>query len=643
MSSGRDLPPPPRIGDILMSRGLISPAQLAKATTAQEETGGPLGRHLILQGALTRRCLYAALAEQWEAPLVDLAQEPPDAHALLGVHWRDVNKRGWMPWRRNGDTVVVATSVSPTQEVAAAARAETGAQKVEFVTTTDWDIMHAVQVAFREELRIGASEQLAAEVPELSARYGLRWWQQQLPYVALVALIISTVLWPREAVSVLFAASNLVFAMSVLFKVAAAAWAPASARHRRHWDSDVNRLRRARNLPAGPPDLPDDELPVYTILVPAYHESNVVQKLLNNMAGLDYPASKLDILLLLEEDDVETVSAAQGVRPPEYVRIVVVPRGTPQTKPRACNYGMFFARGEYVVIFDAEDRPDPSELRDAVARFRQDDFERERHGGRPLACVQGALCYFNADYNVLTRMFAVEYAHWFDMMLPGMDAMKLPIPLGGTSNHFRADVLEEVGAWDPYNVTEDADLGLRLDAAGYRTGVMHATTWEEATSRVPAWIRQRTRWIKGYMMTAAVNLRHPVRWVRRNRLRGLVTMLGLVLGTPLAFLAYPLAFLLTALTYVGFGVSALGIPQWLVDFGWINMVGSNLAMIVISAIAATRRYSWRIGLFAVFNPVYWFLHSFAAWRAAWQILRDPFTWEKTPHGLSGDYVSDSAG
>jgi hypothetical protein len=140
-------------------------------------------------------------------------------------------------------------------------------------------------------------------------------------------------------------------------------------------------------------------------------------------------------------------------------------------------------------------------------------------------------------------------------------------------------------------------------------------------------------------MTAAVNLRHPVRWAKHNGVRGTITMVGLVLGTPLAFLSYPLALALTVATYVGFGVSALDIPSWLITCGWVNMVGANLSMIIISGIAATRRYSWRIGIFAVFNPIYWFLHSIAAWRALWQILRDPFTWEKTPHGLSGDYES----
>lgn len=630
-----------RVGEILLKQGLITMEQLTQARSDQLTQGGQIGKHLVLRGAISRRALYGALARQWGTPVVDLRNTPPSQAALQGIDWTKVTDRGWIPWRldHKTDTLWIATCVPPTEELLDEARKVTGAQRLRPVTTTDWDIAHAVQEAFRENLRHQAAEGLADAEPEASARAGLRRWQRVLPWAVIALLILITVLSPTAAATVLFAAANLVFLINVGFKILSAAYAPIAAVKKKHWLANIRRERRARKLPQGPEELTDEDLPLYTILVPAYKESNVVEKVLDNLSRLNYPRSRLEVLLLLEEDDKETIEAAKAVHPPEYVRIVVVPEGSPQTKPRACNYGLTFSRGEFVVIFDAEDRPDPDELRRAVAMFRDAEFEQELHGGETLACIQGALNYFNADYNVLTRMFAIEYAHWFDMMLPGMDAFHLPIPLGGTSNHFRTNALREVGAWDPYNVTEDADLGLRLDTAGYRTGVIDATTWEEATSQVPAWIRQRTRWIKGYMMTAAVNLRRPLQWIRHAKFRGIVTMFGLILGTPLAFLAYPLAIGLTIATYIGFGVSVLGIPHWLVTAGWINMIGSNIAMIIVSGIAAARRYSWRIGVFAIFNPIYWFLHSIAAWRAAWQILRDPFKWEKTPHGLTGDYES----
>jgi cellulose synthase/poly-beta-1,6-N-acetylglucosamine synthase-like glycosyltransferase len=222
-------------------------------------------------------------------------------------------------------------------------------------------------------------------------------------------------------------------------------------------------------------------------------------------------------------------------------------------------------------------------------------------------------------------------------MLPGMDSTDIPIPLGGTSNHFVLDALVEVGGWDPYNVTEDADLGLRLATSGYRVDVVKSTTWEEATAKVGPWIRQRTRWIKGYIITAAVNLRHPVRWASRNGWRGLVTMFGLILGTPLSFLFYPLMLGFTLFSWLIGPVLPIPLPTWLLIFGFINMVALNLLMVVVSGAAALRRYNWRIAAFAVFIPIYWLLHSYAAWRAALQVAWAPHVWEKTPHGLTEEY------
>jgi cellulose synthase/poly-beta-1,6-N-acetylglucosamine synthase-like glycosyltransferase len=376
---------------------------------------------------------------------------------------------------------------------------------------------------------------------------------------------------------------------------------------------------------------------VYTILVPVYQEANVIGKIIANLENLHYPRSKLDILVLLEESDTETIAAAHASNPPPYVRLLIVPEGQPRTKPRACNYGLLFARGEYVVIFDAEDRPDPDQLLAVLASFRHDGDVHLRLGGPELACVQAALNYYNADYNVLTRMFAIEYAHWFDSMLPGMDSAGIPIPLGGTSNHFLRSALVEVGGWDPYNVTEDADLGLRLAASGYRVDVVKSTTWEEATARVGPWIRQRTRWIKGYILTAAVNLRHPWAWFRLNGIRGLITMFGLILGTPIAFLFYPLVLAFSLVSWLIGPVVPIFLPGWLLVLGTINMVAFNLLMVLVSAVAAWRRYNWRIAVFAVFLPVYWLLHSYAAWRAALQVGWAPHLWEKTPHGLTEEY------
>jgi len=198
------------------------------------------------------------------------------------------------------------------------------------------------------------------------------------------------------------------------------------------------------------------------------------------------------------------------------VRIIVVPDGQPRTKPKACNVGLRFAHGEFLVIYDAEDRPAPDQLRRAVAAFRAAPPE--------MVCLQARLSYWNVDENALTRFFTLEYAHWFDLMLDGLAALRLPIPLGGTSNHFRVQPLRMVGAWDPHNVTEDADLGLRVAAQGMTVSTLASTTLEEACCRPWPWIKQRTRWIKGYMQTALVHTRHPIRFVRAAGLHAAATL-----------------------------------------------------------------------------------------------------------------------
>ena len=252
--------------------------------------------------------------------------------------------------------------------------------------------------------------------------------------------------------------------------------------------------------------LNDEDLPTYTILVPMYKEPTMVAGMLRNMRAMDYPKDKLDVKLLLEANDLETQEAAAQLSLPSWFQVVVVPDGTPKTKPRACNVGLEQARGEFLVIYDAEDRPEPDQLKKAVAVFRKSSSK--------LSCLQARLNYYNPHQNMLTRWFTLEYSTWFDLFLPGLHTLGSPIPLGGTSNHFRTKVLQDVGGWDAWNVTEDCDLGLRLARGGHETRVLSSTTWEEAASTLHAWIPQRSRWVKGYWQTLLVHTRQPMRAFR---------------------------------------------------------------------------------------------------------------------------------
>ena len=263
--------------------------------------------------------------------------------------------------------------------------------------------------------------------------------------------------------------------------------------------------------PAETHAIPDAELPVYTVLVPMYKEPEVAQKIARTVTSLDYPLDKLDVKLLLEEDDGPTRQKIEEVIDtlPHCVEVIIVPavpKGQPKTKPRACNWGLERAKGRLLVVFDAEDQPEPDQLRKAAAAFRKLDAE----GRKKVICLQAKLNYFNARQNHLTRFFTLEYTNWFDLFLPGLHAIRTPIPLGGTSNHFRTAELRELGGWDPFNVTEDCDLGIRMARRGYSTEVLDSTTWEEANSQLPNWIRQRSRWIKGYFQTHLVHTREAV-------------------------------------------------------------------------------------------------------------------------------------
>ena len=308
--------------------------------------------------------------------------------------------------------------------------------------------------------------------------------------------------------------------------------------------------------------LQDDGLPVYTILVPLYKEREVADKIVRHIAALDYPKDKLDVKILLEPDDPQTLAAIRESGLPEYCEVIICPDSQPKTKPKACNHGLASARGEYVVIYDAEDRPEPDQLKKAIVGFRRAEqrweklrslrrfnpFQRASRGR--TVCLQAKLNYYNPNQNLLTKWFMIEYATWFQLYLPGLHALRAPIPLGGTSNHFRTDVLREISGWDPFNVTEDCDLGIRLYKLGYRTQVIDSTTWEEANSRLGNWIRQRSRWVKGYVQTHLTHMRHPLRTLWKLRPWGMFNFLNSVGGLSLMLLLNPI-FWAASLVYVG--------------------------------------------------------------------------------------------
>ncbi len=627
MTSAPDIVGGRPLGQVLIAAGLINHQQLADALTTQSRVGGKVGMHLILMGAVTRLELYQSMAAQFGFPFVNLVDDPPDAELMAVMDPRTHIDREWIPYRWEGEILIVATTEPPSRKTIREAQEEFGAESVDFVVTTDWDLDQAVTKFCRKKLLFNAAEELAENSPERSAKGKPVPWQRFGAYTVSAIVVGGMIIKPAGTIVAILIFLNLFFFIAVCFKMVttiAGLWRKHSAK------VDEKRLRAANAWLVE--TVPDDELPIYTILVPVFREANVMEMVMEHIGQLDWPKSKLQVLILTEEVDQETVEAVKAAQPPEFIRLLVVPAGTPQTKPRACNFGLMFSLGEYLVIYDAEDRPDPDQLRRAHAAFLADS--RDPDQSRPLACVQAALNYFNWDANLLTRMFTLEYSSWFDGMLHGMEAFRLPIPLGGTSNHFRTDRLRELGGWDPYNVTEDADLGMRASAAGYRVGTINSTTWEEACSKVPAWIKQRTRWIKGYMVTAVVDARYPIKFTKSAGLRSLGTLIGLIIGTPLMFLAYPIVWGMTIIVYIGFETFAFTLPPAVGAFAVFNAIFGNVTVMVLSMLTGASRHGWRIAGYSLLNPVYWCLHSYASWRALFQVFFNPFAWEKTPHGLT---------
>ncbi|MBA4387101.1 MAG: glycosyl transferase [Verrucomicrobia bacterium] len=370
--------------------------------------------------------------------------------------------------------------------------------------------------------------------------------------------------------------------------------------------------------------------PRYTIMVPLYREESAVPGLVSHLSRMDYPADRLQILLLVEADD-HTTRKAIGNLPPNF-EVVEVPVAQPRTKPKACNYGMAYADGEYLVIFDAEDRPDTDQLKKAVRLFAA--------SGDDVVCLQARLNFYNRNRNFLTKLFAAEYSAWFDLCLPGMVRVDAPIPLGGTSNHFRIEALDEIGCWDPFNVTEDCDLGIRIHVRGYRTRCLDSTTWEEATFRVGPWIRQRSRWIKGYLQTYLVHLRHHMLLLRNGRLSRLLHF-HLVFGaTVFCLLANPIYWLLTAGWFLGFSEFLNGMyPLWLLIPAMTCLVLGNAALILSAMLACLNRGYYHLVPYCLLIPFYWILMSIGAWKGVLQLITRPFFWEKTPHDAKGKLVA----
>lgn len=604
------------LGEILIDQKRLTDEQLQSALAVQKRSGGRLGDVLVGEGMIGYYALYHAVAAHYALPFVNLLEQPIDAALPRDSQLDDYIRLRLLPYnQQDGKTYIAICDHTP--EVRHWIEQHYGSQYA-LAITSPVDIRRVIETHFSAQLVHNSRLALWDKAPEASALVTLHPRQKKIMAALLVFFVAILAAQPVHAALAAIIFCHVMYALTMLFKwlvfyvgtkpAPHMAWYPALA------------------------SLDERTLPIYTVLVPMYREASTLPKMLESMYKLDYPFSKLDIKLVLEADDHETFEAALKLRPSYQFDIVRVPPSNPRTKPKACNYALRFARGEFVTVYDADDCPDPLQLKKAVYLFRTLPPN--------VACLQARLNYYNFNDNWLTRFFSIEYTILFHFMLYGLERLRIPLPLGGTSNHISLEKLKQLGEWDPYNVTEDADLGTRLAARGYSTVMMDSFTLEEAPVSFGAWIRQRSRWIKGYMQTWLVHMRHPVRLYRTLGLRGFIGFQFFIGFPSFAFLTAPLIWLLSLL-WVGSALEwhQVPFPAWLAALTGFNLLVNIVTHWYCSLYCARlyrtgRRHIITAGML---YPLYLVLHSIASYKALWQLFVKPHFWEKTTHGLARNF------
>lgn len=606
------------LGQILLEDGAVEPGNLLKAVVMRQRQKARLGQILQSQGWVTPEALTRALSRQWRTTLVDPAATPADPRLIDAVGAGYCLTHGILPWRRIGGVTWIATARPELfQALSPSLPAEFG--QIRMLLCSEAQVQDAI-LSLRRSAMVRAAELRVPAGESCRTRNERRTGQLALAVMAAIALGLWMV--PVWVLTALTAWAALTLLTQTALKLGAFF---AALRIR----AEQRDLRRAAG--AGRIALPqmDGALPVISVMVPLFRESDVAGKLVARLARLDYPHELTDILLVIEADDEVTRKALEGARLPGWLRVVEVPEGPIQTKPRALNYALNFCRGEIVGVWDAEDRPDPDQLH-KVARgfhFAADD----------VACLQGALDYYNPRTNWLARCFTVEYAAWFRVLLPGVARLGLVVPLGGTTLFFRRDALEAVDAWDAWNVTEDADLGVRLARRGWRTEILDTTTDEEANCRALPWVKQRSRWLKGYAMTWGVHMRNPVAlWRDLGAWR--------FWGFQIQFFGTLSQYLLAPVLW-SFWLLSLGLPHPLrapLSGIWGGQAITALfAVFVISELISIGINMWAVRgakhrhlmTWVPTLHVYFPLGCLAGWKAIYEVVVKPFYWDKTAHGI----------
>jgi glycosyltransferase XagB len=597
---------------ILSDHGYITRDDVVRIASFGETSGLSLVKILLNFGYISRKDYQRCLLEEGY-DFKDVRLEETDPEVMMRMDLKSVDRDLILPLRIEDGYVVVAVA-DPTATADFLLIEEKYGCPVKVLLTSDLDIIWLGHKLLGEKYVKKAVFELLNRDPGSSALVTFTKSQLIIIFSVIALVTVALFLSFTNTTIIINMLMSSFFLVAVTFKLFLALTGSKLELFQAVSKKELLGTKR-------------EELPVFTIQLPVYREDKLIKKLIWNLQSLDYPREKLDIKLLIEEDDDKTLNAVRDLDFPAIFEVIVVPFHMPKTKPKACNYGLYFSRGEYLTIYDAEDVPDHDQLRKVVILFSKLP--------KNYICIQCALNYFNRNENFLTRMFTLEYSYWFDYMLPGLSTLDIPVPLGGTSNHFKLEKLMELGGWDPFNVTEDADLGIRAFAKGYKVALVNSTTYEEANNEPFNWIRQRSRWIKGYMQTYLVHMRNPSKLIAKIGWKGFLGFNFFIGATPVTFLIYPLL-LLIFICYLIFDLDDIRavFPDWVLYISIFNLAIGNILIIYVNMIAVFKRRYYELILFSILNPFYWLMHSIAAYKGLWQLITKPFYWEKTDHGLS---------
>ncbi|NWF36807.1 glycosyltransferase family 2 protein [Mariprofundus sp. KV] len=601
-----------RIGDLLVERELITEYQLQDILETQKQWGTRFGDIILAKGLVKPFFLSQVLADHFDKPNIDMLKERLDTSILDRDNLSTYSENLFVPWRRENGLLKVAV-VDVTPELLQIVDRVVG-EPFDFVITSKFDIIWTLQEIGNQFYTEKAVHELANIMPQFSASEVFTPRQLIFVFIWMTLSVAALALWPINSIIALNLAISIFLLLNFALRMVLT-WVGG--------DKYFDNLVTDEEVNA----IDERTLPVYSILLPMYHESATLPNIAQALRSLDYPLSKLDIKLILEQDDDETIETAKELGLEGIFEIIRVPESFPRTKPKACNYALHFCRGELATIYDGEDAPEPDQLKKVVIAFQK--------APENTAVIQARLNYFNVAENWLTRMFTMEYSLWFDFYLPALDALRIPIPLGGTSNHFKMNVLREMQGWDPYNVTEDCDLGVRLTQRFYRVGVVNSTTYEEANNSIPNWIRQRSRWLKGYMQSYLVHMRAPLKlygelghigfWGFQFFIGGTIVS---ALVTPILFLMYILWLITQTMVFDPY------FPSMVLYINLFNLLIANGFLIYLFMLSGFKRRYFDLIPWALTVPFYWILQSWAGYKGLWQLIHNPFYWEKTHHGLT---------